>query len=243
VTKQQTPEDARLELLKTLRGQEVACRTGLFRVPAVLSHDTSTGLIVFERIHEAPSLRETLASCDVAHAHSLMARLAAILATIHRSQAPTGMRMPEPYANAGSPAFLHGDCCLTNILYQPRSDGIVLIDWSYPPWLGVPFTTGPRAFDLVNLCLSFFVRRPFEGLVVPKPRRLTATFLETYLQHGGRRWLDEFPLVLRETLRLFLGHHGDFRRTCRTWCSWHSAWQGRRYLASLHRALCQRGCA
>lgn len=182
VIKVQRPEASRRERLRTLAGQEVAQRTGLFVVPRIVSFDDSRGEIVFERL-QMTALRPALS--ELGRSMELVERAAGALAAIH-GQLKSRDGASRIYAGdmgigpARDPVPLHGDFGMRNIFYLPVSDGLAVIDWANAHWMGVDADLGAPEIDVAVFLMSLFHRRPFGPWPVSRRHELARRFLATY---------------------------------------------------------------
>jgi tRNA A-37 threonylcarbamoyl transferase component Bud32 len=233
VVKHDSSANAAIEFLKTLQARAIADRTGLFRVPAIIAHDTAAGWIEFERISDATSLQRTLATIDKRKAAVIMRRVARALAAIHRSQTdPYIARSPaNDNTLADHPAwnFVHGDFCVTNVLYSTAHDELVLIDWSSAPWLEKTYVYGPPHIDLAVMVISLFLRRPFEADRIPAPAVMMREFLRSYCNDAESKF---DPNELRQCVswllsRIFSGSRSTENRVRLIAC-YPSAWSAQR---------------
>lgn len=182
VIKIQEPGASRRERLRTEAGREVARQTGLFSVPEIVSYDDHRGEIVFRRL-PLTGIRALLS--DPSRSMGLVARLASILAAIHRL-----MRADESATrtSAGEMGIsperavvpLHGDFAMSNVLYHSPSNGIVIIDWCNADWIGISADLGAPEIDVGFFVRSLFHRSPLDRTPVSHRYRVARHFLATY---------------------------------------------------------------
>jgi tRNA A-37 threonylcarbamoyl transferase component Bud32 len=182
VIKLQKPGASRRERLRTEAGREVAQQTGLFMVPEIVSFDDSRGEIVFERLH-LTGIRRVLS--DPRRSMGLAARVAAILAAIHRWMKPDESATRISAGEMGiSPQRdvvpLHGDFGVSNLRYLTDSDRIVVIDWSNAEWIGVKADLGAPEIDVAIFLRSLFHRSVFDRTPVSRRHSVARHFLATY---------------------------------------------------------------
>lgn len=187
VFKYRDAEGSRHEVIASEHGRRIGSETGLFGVPRILSHDTSSGVIEFERIANELHVRRAL--CEGRLPEGTMKALGACLAAIHRSTPPESVCDVAPALFASGqetkPAFLHGDFQIENILYESKGNTLFVVDWSAPAWLGGQGNRGPAWIDLGTFIISLFVRRPFEKDRIHLPGEHADQFLTGYRQGSG----------------------------------------------------------
>jgi tRNA A-37 threonylcarbamoyl transferase component Bud32 len=182
VVKTQEPAASRRERLRTLAGEKVSQQTGLFVVPKIVRFDDAAGEIVFQRLHLA-GLREALS--DHSRGLEMAGRVARVLAAIH------GLMKPDEGAtttNAGEMGInpqrdvvpLHGDFGVSNVLYLPTSDRIVVIDWSNADWTGVKADRGAPEIDVAIFVRSLFHRSLLDRTPASHRHNVARHFLATY---------------------------------------------------------------
>ncbi len=181
VEKRQPPDHAAVEAEKLRQGGRLGADTGLFSTPEILQDDAAHGLLVLRRIRDAAPLAEAISDCS--RADALVRAVGRAVAAIH-----DGLRLgPEWTSDApdlgidGERVFVHGDLTLSNVLVLDAADGLVLLDWATPDWLG---GRGTRASPLQDL--GVFVASLFEhagGHLGRDPRaaRLARAFLGAYV--------------------------------------------------------------
>ena len=195
-----------LELEKTRVGAQVGRASGRFDVPRVLGYDLAELSITFQRLHGFHSVRETLFASE--NTDDILIRVGQALAALH-NQDPLPTRSSSCFPDLGverTPphVLVHGDFCVTNLLYNADSDTLVFIDWSPPPWSSSGGIHGPCYLDPSTLVGSLFIRRPFEPLSIRHPQRRAQVFLESYraqLRH---------PFVIEEFRAYFAAHLSAF---------------------------------
>jgi tRNA A-37 threonylcarbamoyl transferase component Bud32 len=183
VVKIQKPGASRRERLRTEAGRAVAQRTGLFTVPEIVSFDDSRGAIVFERLH-LTGIRQVLS--DPTRCMGLAERVARILAAIH------GLMKPDQGATRTAPGEvgispqraavvpLHGDFGVSNVLFLPASDRLVVIDWSNADWIGVKADLGAPEIDVAVFLRSLFHRSLLDRTPGSRRHSVARQFLATY---------------------------------------------------------------
>ena len=187
--KRQAPALSALERLRTEAGRRVAERCGLFSVPAILGYDDAAGQIRFERLRGLVSFKETIGRADDPAA--LARRVGSALAAIHdQLEAP-----PSPQTLSGEtlgvsfrsdPIPLHGDFGPGNILVEPGTLEIAIVDWSSPLWIGQEITAGPASLDLAVFLISLFELRPFDPTGLENPAAVAQGFLDAYAEACSR---------------------------------------------------------
>jgi hypothetical protein len=183
VIKLQEPVASRRERLRTEAGREVARQTGLFVVPEIVSSDDSRGEIVFERL-QLTGIRRILS--DPGQSMAFADRIARVLAAIH------GLMKPDQSATASAPGEsgispqravvvpLHGDFGVSNVLFLPTSDRLVVIDWSNADWIGVKADLGAPEIDVAIFLRSLFHRSVLDRTPVAHRHLVARQFLATY---------------------------------------------------------------
>jgi Phosphotransferase enzyme family len=182
VVKLQEPATSRRERLRTGAARVVAQNSGLFHVPEIISFDDARGSIVFQRV-PGTGLQQALLKDE--RSLELVTSAAQALAAVHRTMEP-----PEADAHLGTPRVswadpgrsvpLHGDFGLTNVLCQPASSRIAIIDWSNASWIGYDGDLGPPELDLSVFLISLFHRRIFGPRPLARRHDVARHFLRTY---------------------------------------------------------------
>ena len=185
VVKRQEPGASRKERLRTLAGRKVGLETGLFTVPDVLSYDDARGEIVFERL-QLTGLRVALT--DPVGGMEMAGGAAQVLAAIHGrmelAEAAPGVTGPTGTGGHRELVPLHGDFGIANVLYNPPTARIAVIDWSNAGWTGVDADLGAPETDVAVFVMSLFHRRLFEGTRVARRHDAARHFLATYAAAG-----------------------------------------------------------
>jgi len=181
IVKRQAPDRSRLEHRRTLAGQAVGERTGLFTVPRILAADDAGGEITFERL-TLTDFRTALV--DPGRRLELIDQAALALAAIHthlevgrdsRRCPPgaLGMDLRRPQVP------LHGDYGMRNVFIQSAGP-LAVIDWSNADWIAVDADLAPPEVDLAVFLISLFHRRLLARWPPEGRRDLTRRFLATY---------------------------------------------------------------
>lgn len=147
VEKRQSEKHTGQELYGTEMGRRVAFQCGHFHVPQVLASDLDAGLIVFERMSGAESLRRLLPTYP--NPSYLITRAAKALAAIHS--------MGESNPDSGAAEFLHGDFSIDNVYYVESTDQLFIIDWALPVWQR-DARRADKYQDLTIFVMSLFAR-------------------------------------------------------------------------------------
>ena len=134
VVKRQPPEQSKFERLRTMEALHLSRRTGIFRVAEILDFDDEAGLIVFKRLTGMKPLRQLF---TVPRHLGLAARAGHALATIHTA----GL-------DGSSKVKWHGDFGLGNLFYSKTRDELLILDWNYNYWVGVPCEQSPSSLTL-----------------------------------------------------------------------------------------------
>lgn len=166
----------RRELEGTRFARSIADRCGLFSVPRVITSNTEEGIIVFERIKDADTLRRLLPG--VADPEELVARTADILARIHDE-------------SIDGRSFVHGDFTIENVLYSESQGELAVIDWSAPRWFSSTGEVRPE-HDVAMFLISLFNRPVFYSKRIRKVQDLGRHFLASY---SDKRDLDTIQLA------------------------------------------------
>lgn len=203
VIKIQEPGSSRRERLRTLAGQNVGEKTGLFIVPEIVSFDDSRGEIVFQRLG-ATMLRQAISDPD--RGKQLVGLSARALAAIHTHMEPGAGATRVCAGGMGitperDVVPLHGDFGVRNIFCLPDSDRIAVIDWANTDWLKLDADLGPPEIDVATFLVSLFFRRVFGPLPVSRRPELARHFLTTYASaspHGLN--LDTLRAVAATTI-------------------------------------------
>lgn len=170
IVKTQGTDASRRERLRTQAGHLVGQETGLFVVPRIIDFDDARGQLIFERL-PVIGLQEALSERD--RGLAMLERVARALAAIHRVMARS-----NEASETGVP--LHGDYALTNVLYLPASDRLVVIDWANAEWSGHQADCGPAELDVAMFLISLFHRRIFYPRQVASRHEVARHFLATY---------------------------------------------------------------
>ena len=167
VTKYQSIDATQREIEGTQLASEIARNCGLFSVPSVIESNPESGLIVFERISGADTLRVVLPRIEVPEI--LVERAAEILARIHG-------------ASVGGSVFIHGDFTIENLLYEEKQDRMTVIDWSTPAWLGA-HEARESSHDIAMFLMSLFNRPVFYHHRIRDVPTLARCFLSRYSEY------------------------------------------------------------
>lgn len=173
VEKRQAPNLASRELYGTEMGRQVSLQCGHFLVPAVLVSEPEAGLIVFERVADAESLRRILPRAS--DADELIRHAARALAAIHS--------LGKPMPDSGSKDFSHGDFSVDNLFYVRSADQLYILDWSLPVWRNASQYTD-RYHDLSIFLLSLFIRRIFYHKGIRQASHLARIFFDVYRENA-----------------------------------------------------------
>lgn len=187
VTKRQPRDQSVVERIRTQAAFDLALESGLFSVPRMLSFDDAAGTIRFERLENMRPVKEYLARTGPTD--PMLSRIARALAAIHdRLESPIGSAGKPEWLDAptsSKPVHFHGDFGLGNIMCNPISGEIAILDWAPAEWIDFRQTRGPAEVELSNFLISLFMTRPFGPEQIRRPTRRAHEFLATYQAERG----------------------------------------------------------
>lgn len=222
VEKRQSEGRARQEFYGTEMGRRVARQSGHFHVPQIFAAELDAGLIVFERIFGAESLRKLLPTYP--NSSGLIVRAAKALAAIHN--------LGEGNAESGAEEFSHGDYSIDNLFYDPTTDRLYIIDWALPVWQSDVKRAG-RYQDLTIFVKSLYARPVFYRNRIRHTQQLASIFFQVYSENT-----DFDPSQMKVVFHNLLSQNLRYQRELVLWrflANYPSTLRCRRFVARLSR--------
>ena len=186
VIKRQDPASACIEAEKSRRGALIGKECGWFQSPQIIASTLKAGEIQFERLENVVPLWDILRRDD--DATDVLERSGRSLASIHNSlQLPSGMSSPTTLDGRTKfpVVYLHGDFTVFNVLVEPATKAIWLIDWmtSQAVRHGIG-TMGPCYFDIAWFVRSMFTQRYFGLAKIREIRKKVDAFIGAYFEES-----------------------------------------------------------
>ena len=207
VIKRQDPASACIEAEKSRRGALIGQECGWFQSPQIIASTLEAGEIQFERLEDVVPLWDVLRRDD--DATDVLERSGRSLASIHNSlQLPSGMSFPTTLdrRNKFPVVCLHGDFTVFNVLVEPATKAIWLIDWmtSQAARHGVG-TTGPCYFDIAWFVRSMLTQRYFGLARIREIHNKVDAFIAAYSEESVNPCtIDEFQAYLTEVFQPYV---------------------------------------
>ncbi len=191
VTKTGSPEVIGLEAKMTEKAYELSCISKTFRVPKVLCHDYSMGILKLELIENIRPISTLLQNRK--KFKKIISITGECLAYIHDElslQEESVFRFTKEKnieIDEESNAFIHGDFDVYNVQYDFIDESVVILDWSLSPLMDSLANYESRYWDISWMVGTIFQCRPYNFNIFSRSNErgyFANIFLDTYFKNS-----------------------------------------------------------